>query len=200
MFHVVRKVVYMMRKITVLLLILILALLCSCASADTAFTFEPIWATASFPEGFILLTPKNLSGHQEWLTANNKDQNKLLSDWEARGVLVQAWSPDADVCIEVSAIKDEDAIRWFDIDEQSTATRASYRKEQSAGESNKALGYTIVNAEWKKYTFGRFLLMQYKKSPMATILPAIFAERSGTDIRSRSIIRFLAVPSVKAKT
>ena len=163
MFHVVRKVVYMMRKITVLLLILILALLCSCASADTAFTFEPIWATASFPEGFILLTPKNLSGHQEWLTANNKDQNKLLSDWEARGVLVQAWSPDADVCIEVSAIKDEDAIRWFDIDEQSTATRASYRKEQSAGESNKVLGYTIVNAEWKKYTFGRFLLMQYKK-------------------------------------
>lgn len=152
-----------MRKITVLLLILALTLFCAFAVADTAFTFEPIWATASFPDGYILLTPKNLSGHQEWLSANEKDQDALLEDWEERGVLVQAWSPDADVCIEVSAVMDEDAKRWFDIDEQTTAIRASYRKEQSSGEANKALGYTIVNAEWKKYSYGRFLLMQYKK-------------------------------------
>lgn len=153
----------MMRKITVFVLILALTLFVGLAAADTAFTFEPIWATASFPEGYILLTPTNLSGHQEWLAANSKDQDILLKDWADRGVLVQAWSPDADVCIEVSAIVDEEAKRWFNIDEQSTATRASYRKSQSNGDANKALGYTMVNAEWKKYKSGRFLLMQYKR-------------------------------------
>lgn len=153
----------MMRKIIVFVLILALTLFGAIAVADTPFNFEPIWATASFPEGYILLTPTNLSGHQEWLSANSKDQDTLLKDWEDRGVLVQAWSPDADVCIEVSAIMDEEAKRWFNIDEQSTATRASYRKNQSTGDANKALGYTMVNAEWKKYTSGRFLLMQYKK-------------------------------------
>ena len=94
----------MMRKIIVFVLILALTLFGAIAVADTPFNFEPIWATASFPEGYILLTPTNLSGHQEWLSANSKDQDTLLKDWEDRGVLVQAWSPDADVCIEVSAI------------------------------------------------------------------------------------------------
>lgn len=145
------------------MLTLTLLLFCISASADTSVSFPSISAAAALPDGYTLLTPENLSAHQDWLTANGKDEEKLSADWAERGVLLQAWSPDSDVCIEVSALQDETAVKYFDIDSQTTAIRASYRKEQSSGDGNKALGYTIQNAEWKKYASGRFLLMQYKR-------------------------------------
>lgn len=153
-----------MRKWIVLLLTVLAVMLCVSASAGTSFSFASIDAVAEFPDGYLLLTPENLSAHQDWLTANGKDEEALIADWAERGVLLQAWSPDSDVCIEVAAVRDEVAVQYFDIDTQTTAIRASYRKEQSSGEANKALGYTIQNAEWKKYTSGRFLLMQYKRT------------------------------------
>lgn len=153
-----------MRKWTILLLTVLAVMLCVSVSADTSVSFPVISATAQMPEGYILLTPDNLSAHQDWLTANGKDEEKLAADWAERGVLMQAWSPESDVCIEVAAVQDEAAVKYFDIDSQTTAIRASYRKDQSSGEKNKSLGYTIQNAEWKKYTSGRFLLMQYKRS------------------------------------
>ena len=153
-----------MRKWIILLLTLLAAMALFMASADASFAFAPIDASADLPDGYIILTPENLSSQQDWLTANQKDEEVLAADWEQRGVLLQVWSPDSDICIEVSAIQDDIARQYFDIDAQTTAIRSSYRKDQSSGEGNKALGYTIVNAEWKKYTSGRFLLMQYKRT------------------------------------
>lgn len=153
-----------MRKCFALLLTVLAVMLLVTVSAGASSSFPAIDAVADLPDGYTILTPDDLSAHQEWLTANNKDEETLAADWAQRGVLLQAWSPESDVCIEVSAIQDDIARQYFDIDAQTTAFRASYRKDQSSGEGNKALGYTIVNAEWKKYSCGRFLMMQYKRT------------------------------------
>lgn len=159
-----------MRKWILVLLSVMLLLFSVNALAETAMSFDAISATANFPDDYIYLNATNLEFHQDWLTANGLDQETVLADFEARGVLVQFWSPENDVCIEVSAVQDEDAAKYFDVDQQTTAARAAYRKSQSSGEANKAMGYAIQNAEWKRYTnSGRFLMMQYKRTVNTTV-------------------------------
>lgn len=147
---------------------LIAALLLVCAAAfaaDTTWQFPTLPASVSLSDSYIVLSPDNLDSHKEFLANTGKDKDTLLKDWNDRGVLLQAWVPAMDACLEISAVKDEDAETYFDTDQQTAQTRSAYRTSLLKGQKYKDQGYTIQSAEWKKATKGgRFLDIKYKRT------------------------------------
>lgn len=149
-----------MRKLLFSLLLL-LALMVSCASAET-FTFDSIYATCTISDDYIILTPDNLDRHPEWVAKIAADETALLEDYEARGVLLQAWTQSGDACLEITAVQDELGKRLFDIDAQITQTRTNYRVQHAKGQIYADEGHVYSSAEWKKTNqYGRFLLLKY---------------------------------------
>ncbi|MDO5435101.1 MAG: hypothetical protein Q4G19_01920 [Clostridia bacterium] len=153
-----------MRKYAVIILVILTIGLLACASADTSYSFEDISSTVSLSDNYIVLTPDNLSAHTEWLEKKGLEAEALLTDWAERGVLLQAWTQDGDACAEISALQDDDAAKYFDVDQQTTQMRTSYRLAYAKGDAFKALGYKVSVCEWKKTKAGRFLQIKYSRS------------------------------------
>lgn len=153
-----------MRKFLFTAMLVLCVCLCAIASAQT-LTFGDLQAGCAVPDDYILLKPDNLDRHTEFLANRGITQEALLADWAARGVLAQAWAPAGDACLEFTAIQDELAQQYFDIDQQTPQVRAAYRTAHLKGKEYKAQGYTYQSAEWKKYSeIGRFLMLKYKRS------------------------------------
>ena len=143
-----------------ILALISMLLVCSSALADTV-TLSTIHATCDIPDTYVLLTAENLSRHPEWMAAHNTSEEALLSDWNARGVLLQAWTTSGDACLEITAVRDSVAVQIHDIDSQTPNYRATYRREHLSGETYKSQGYRVDSAEWKKTAEGRFLMLKY---------------------------------------
>ena len=94
-----------MRKYLLMLLVLALMLLCGTATAQT-LTFDTIYATCEVSDDMIVLTPDNLSQHPEWIAGMQTTAEALREDFQARGVLAQAWSKDGASCVEFTAVQD----------------------------------------------------------------------------------------------
>lgn len=153
-----------MKKFFLALLAALCLLGIASASAHT-LTFDSIYATCEIDDGFIIITPDNMSAHPDWIANRKSTLETLQEDFAQRNVLAQAWSKDDDVCIEFTAVQDSIAQEYFDIDQQTAATRAAYRTQHLNGAQFKADGYTYSSAEWKKYTNGgRFLMLKYKRT------------------------------------
>ena len=150
-----------MKKASVLLLFALAILLCCGIAAADTVTLDMIYATCEIPNTYVVLRADNISRHPEWLANHNMTEAEMIADWNARGVLLQAWTVDADACFEITAVRDETAIQVHDIDDQTPNYRASYRKEHLSGATYKQLGYNIQSAEWKKTAQGRFLMLKY---------------------------------------
>lgn len=153
-----------MRKYALLLVMAICLLFTVPALAQTE-SFDTIAAACEIPDSYILLTPDNLPAHPEWVANRGETVEALQADWAARGVLLQAWTQEGDVCIEITAVQDEDAQALFDIDQQTTKTRATYRAGYQKKGKYVTDGYTWQSAEWKKTSnAGRFLMLKYKRT------------------------------------
>ena len=155
-----------MRRLFLLLSVICLSLLLVTASADTRLTFDSFYGQMTLDESYyIIFLPDNLDKHQEWMANRGITEESLLADWEARGVLMQAWTLDSDACLEVTAVKDEWAEKYFDLDQQTKAIRASFRSAHLKGTIGGSDGYTWQSAEWKNTTqYGRFLMLKYKRT------------------------------------
>lgn len=157
-----RLVSFFMKKFLLALLTLLCMLGVASAGADT-LKFDVISASCEIDDSYILITPANMSAHPDWIANRGATLEELQADFEARGVFAQAWSKSDDVCIEFSAVQDTYAKEYFDIDQQTAATRSAYRKQHLNGAQFKSEGYSYSDAEWKKYTnCGRFLQLKYK--------------------------------------
>lgn len=151
-----------MRKFLLVLTALVCLFLCSAACAETV-SLDTISATVDIPDAYILLTPDNLDLHPEWVSQLGSTKEDLLADWASRGVLFQAWKTDGDVCLELTAVQDAEAEQYFNIDEQTTATRSTYRTSHL--KNTRGDGWTYQSAEWKKTEqYGRFLMLKYKRT------------------------------------
>lgn len=147
-----------------LALVAALCLLGVASAAASTLTMDSIYATCEIDDDFIIITPANMDAHPDWIANRRSTLEALQADFAARGVLAQAWSKDDDVCIEFTAVQDAMAQDYFDIDQQTPATRASYRSQHLNGAQYKAEGYSYSSAEWKKYSNGgRFLMLKYKR-------------------------------------
>lgn len=162
-----KRPVNTVRKRLILLAALLICLICVSAAAAAAGTTEykldKIQARLSLSDSYIVLTPDNLSEHAELLSSIGKTQEELAADWEKRGVMIQAWVPSMEACLEISAVADEDGVKYYDIDAQTRKTRDAYRNTYAKGTKYSSMGYTFTAASWKKYTKGgRFLNLKYK--------------------------------------
>lgn len=153
-----------MKKFFLALMVAMCLLGVACAAAST-LTFDSIYATCEVDEDFIIITPANMAAHPDWIAKRQSTLEDLLADFEARGVLAQAWSKDDDVCIEFTAVQDTSAQEYYDIDQQTASTRSTYRTQHLNGAQYKSEGYSYSSAEWKRYTNGgRFLMLKYKRT------------------------------------
>lgn len=155
-----------MRKALFLLLCLTLLLCCAVASADTEYQLAACSGKLSINENsYIVLTPENLDDHPDMLNRIGKSKEELLADWEARGVVLQAWTKKYDACLEVIVIQDEESQKYFDLERQTKQVRNDYLNEHRI--SNKKYiqaGYSFTEIEWKKQKLGgNFLKLKYKR-------------------------------------
>lgn len=157
-----------MRKLAFLIIAVMLLLVCISAQAAVTMTdvsFDSVYMTCSLPDTLIQLREDNLSSHPELLATLGTSEEELLEDWHERGVMMQAWNAEGDVCLEITAIQDDDAKQYFDIDRQSNQSRTAWRTSHTKGNTYSNLGYSIKSAEWKKQTKGgRFLAIKYKRT------------------------------------
>lgn len=157
----------MRKSAFVLIAVILLLVCCSAYAADpmTEISFDNVYMKLSVPETLIQLREDNLSSHPELLSNIGASAEELLADWKERGVLMQCWNADCDVCLELTAVQDEAAKQYFDIDRQSNQSRAAWRTSHLKGTEWSNTGYSIKSAEWKKQTKGgRFLAVKYKRT------------------------------------
>ena len=155
-----------MRKLLFLLLMLSLCL-CVSAQADT-FTFDDFSASCEIDQNkYTILTPRSLSSNADWLAKRGLSEDALLADWNARGVLLQAWTLSGDACLEISAVQDEFSSQYYDINQVSEDERKTYRLGHSSDKDGfyRAQGYDYTSAQWKNLkNTGRFLDLTYTRT------------------------------------
>ena len=119
-----------MRKSLLLILVLLLTAFCACAAAETEYPLEAVSGRMSFDENnYVVLTTANLSDHPDLLSSIGKTAEELRSDWEARGVQMQAWSKDQKTCVEVILVQDEESAKYFDTEARTRDDRKQYFNE-----------------------------------------------------------------------
>lgn len=151
-----------MRKFAFVLIVLGLCFVAALPGLCQAVTLDTINVTLEIPDSYTVLTPDTMESYVEFLQGKGTTLETALAEFQAEGILLQAWGGDGDTCLQISALKDVDANTYFDIDQQTATTRARYRREHLDGEAFKALGITYDSAEWKKTTaYGRFLMLKY---------------------------------------
>ncbi len=154
-----------MRKSAVLILFVLLCAVCLSAFAETEYTLDQMSGRFVLADSYIVLTPGNLSMHPELLEKINRTQEGLEADFAERGVVLQAWVPELDACLEITCVQDEDAQKYFDMEQQTNQARNAYKLSHLKDEKYKADGYSYKSAEWKKQTLGgRFLMLKYKRT------------------------------------
>ncbi len=150
-----------MRKLFCCLAV-IAALIVGCASASAeVYVLDGVKASIEIPEGYVVLTPDNLSSYAQWLESRGTTMELTQADMQARGVLLQCWNANADVCVEVTAIQTDYTLNVFDVNEQSTFLRGSYRTSHFP--DNKYEGYDFTSSDWKNTDNGRFLVLKYNR-------------------------------------
>ena len=147
----------------------VLLTVCCCtalaATGTTDYALDIIYARVTLSDSYIVLTPENLKQHPDLLLSRNTTEDATLLDWNERGVLLQAWVPSLDACLEIRAVKDEDAATYFNINAQSSQARSAYRAAHLKSSKYSDQGYDIKTAEWTKTGGGiQFLKMQYKRN------------------------------------
>lgn len=167
-----------MRKCWLIALMLVLVLWAAPVLAETV-ELEPIHAQVTIPANYTVITRENLTASRTFLMNKGIDADEAALSWRDNGVLLQAWHPDGDAMLQITAVQDEEATRYFDIDEQTVATRAVYRKAHLSGEKFKPLGITYSSAEWKKTSqYGRFLMLRYTQKVEGQVHHRGFARKT----------------------
>ena len=156
-----------MRKLFLMLVLFLSLALIPAALADTV-SFDDFSAECTVSsDKYTVLTRRNLSAQTKWLTDHNTTADAVLADWKSRGVYMQAWNADGDVCIEISAVQDDFAASYYDVNEVTNDERKNYRVGHSSDASGywRAQGYDYTSADWKNYAgIGRFLQLQYTRT------------------------------------
>jgi len=156
-----------MRKYILMLLLLLSMGLCCTAQADS-FTFDDFSATCEV-DGvkYTLLTPSTLGSNSDWLESRGLTEANVLADWAERGVLLQAWTGSGDACLEITAVQDEIAEQYYDVNQLTENERKTYRLGHSSDKDGfyRAQGYDFTSATWKNTTdTGRFLQLEYTRT------------------------------------
>lgn len=156
-----------MRKYLFSLLALLCLLLPAAALADS-FSFPEQGASFSIPDGrYTIITPDNVASQTAWLEKTGKTAEAVQADFAERGVLLQAWAVTDDVCLEISAVQDQYAAQYYDVNQCTENQRKDYRLGHSSDKTGewRAQGYDYTSAVWQNYKYAkRFLKLEYVRT------------------------------------
>lgn len=153
-----------MRKCFTLLLVLLLLPYGAIAQEGNAFTFADQYATLTLPGGVYdtVLTQENLEANADFLVSQGTTAEEAKARFQQDGVLLKAYDGKSSRVLTLSAQKDSEAEQYFNINEHTKETRASYRRMHAVSDKYKTLGYTYTSIEWKNFrNVGRWLMLKY---------------------------------------
>ena len=158
-----------LRKFLFLILTVLLAAFCAAALADTGYSLSPAPFQITLKDDRTVVGADSLNAHPELLTAIGMSKEDVLADWEARGVVLQAWSPIKTkyTCLEICVLQDADASAYRDLmHSDDRAAWKSYEDSFKNNEAMTALGYTFQALEKQQRSAdgNRYLLLKYKRS------------------------------------
>ncbi len=143
----------------------------SFAVADTEFSLAPCSGSVTIPESkYTVLTPENIGEHLDLLAGIGKSKEDILSDWEDRGVVMQAWfnNKQLDACMEVIVRQDEDARVYFDlVNHPSDPGWKQFLASHKGESAYTAEGYSLRDVEKKQKNIERhnyLIQMKYKRT------------------------------------
>ena len=143
-----------------------------CALADTVYSLSPCPAQLTLKDKRTVITVSDLEKHPELLTAMGMTKDEAVADWQARGVVLQAWSElrTKYTCIEITVVKDSESEQYVDLVHlEDKATWSAYVASCKNSEALASQGYTIQKLgtsakELQKPEGVHFLLLKYKRS------------------------------------
>lgn len=146
---------------TKLLLVSILFCMLAGVAFATEYNFASIHATITIPEDYTVLQLNNLEHREDLISAKNLNIEDIKTDFETRGVLLQAWKDDT--ILEVSAVKNDRSNLIFDVDKQSEEVRGGWRTSFYPKNEYLDQGYDYKSSAWKNFgkNVGRFLVQKY---------------------------------------
>lgn len=146
-----------------LLFLMLLIAVPGLALAQT-YTFGDVRASVEIPEDYeTVLTPYNLNGQADWLSAQGTDPDTEAKAFQAEGVLLKAMDRDTGRTLVITALKDVDAQTYFDLNLQDEDMRKEFRLSHTNGSAYGVLGYAYSSAQWGNYGENalRFLRTEY---------------------------------------
>ncbi|MBR1606998.1 MAG: hypothetical protein IJ664_04750 [Clostridia bacterium] len=153
-----------MRKIYALLLILALLFAALPASADS-YQFGKLFMLVDIPldEYMVQITPQTVNQYSEFLATIGHTPESMLQYFNDEGVLVWAFDEAHGRTLVITAVQDAPAKEYYDINEQTPATRATYRASHTNGTFYSKTDYSFESCEWKNFgdAQGRFLMIRY---------------------------------------
>ena len=154
-----------MRKSSISALILAVCLLMTALPAMAeSYAFEAVHAGVQVPDGVYnpVLTPKNLQENEAFIAVKGSTADAWAADFEARGVLLQAYDDANNRVLVITALADVDGQRYFDINKHSSDARGVYRRSHGGEGAYTILGYDYDSISWKNFSdIGRFLQLRY---------------------------------------
>lgn len=153
-----------MRKWLFLLLTLLLMMLCVAANAEE-YTFDQghFSIELDLEDYDKVLTPYNLSSNRAWIEGQGEDYEITVRRFDSESILLEAYDFKNDRIFVVTAMKNQKAEMYFDLNEQDDDMRKEFRQSHTNGTAYGILGYTYSKAAWQKYDHGvqRFLHTAY---------------------------------------
>ena len=140
--------------------------------------FDSIMSGIEIPDTYTIVDEHSVLTLTDWLAEKELDSETVINDFIERGVLLQAWSPEGDICLEITATTNDSIYAVFDLNEQTSTYRGEYRRGHYPDNIYENLGYTFSSASWNTTDQGRFLVANYVFKENSSILHRGFIRRT----------------------
>ena len=107
-----------LRKILFAVILVLLLALSASALARTSCPLSPAPLQVELRDNRTVVTPETLGQHPELLTAIGMSKEDTLADWQARGVVLQAWKDVGSKkysCLEITVVQDAESAGFPDM-------------------------------------------------------------------------------------
>lgn len=163
-----------MKKLYLLLAAFVLACFSWVFSYADSYTFKDaaLHIDVSEKEYEHVITKENIERFHDYLDSINSSVEEYKKKFEDENIILRAIDTKKNRVLSLYAVKDSESERYFDINEQTKETRASYRKLHGSGDLKRAEGYVFNHVDWKRFPkkMDRWLMLRYDYKPDGKVL------------------------------
>jgi len=156
-----------MRKIYLVSLLLLLLIAAALPAGAESYSFPSVFMTLEVPSDpyFVQITANNIDAFGEYLSTIGETAESMRERFEKEGILLWAYDAAKERTFIITAVQDEQAKQYYDINEHTPETRATYRASHTNGVLYSKTDYSFESCEWKNFgdNQGRFLMLKYAR-------------------------------------